>query len=143
MIQIGIENIYPLDLLNINIPKSIKLAKKLEYFKDELGVLYIGKTIKDKLGSLHIGKAAGAVASKIIRVRKSIARFYSELHQKQKEDLKILYRGRGRMAPPQDWRPRSHREGRKGLRGHEMRLRAARKPRKMRSVPIRKIVFNP
>ena len=51
--------------------------------------------LKTELGSLRVAKVTGGAASKLSKirvVRKSIARVYIVMHQKQKENLRKLYR---------------------------------------------------
>ena len=51
--------------------------------------------LKTELGSLKVAKVTGGAASKLSKirvVRKSIARVYIVMHQKQKENLRKLYR---------------------------------------------------
>ena len=53
--------------------------------------------LKTELGSLKVAKVTGGAASKLSKirvVRKSIARVYIVMHQKQKENLRKLYRVR-------------------------------------------------
>ena len=56
--------------------------------------------LKTELGSLRVAKVTGGAASKLSKirvVRKSIARVYIVMHQKQKENLRKLYRVRNRL----------------------------------------------
>ncbi len=51
--------------------------------------------LKTELASLRVAKVTGGAASKLSKirvVRKSIARVYIVMHQKQKENLRKLYR---------------------------------------------------
>ena len=51
--------------------------------------------LKTELGSLKVAKVTGGAASKLSKirvVRKSIARVYIVMHQKQKENLRKMYR---------------------------------------------------
>jgi large subunit ribosomal protein L35e len=53
--------------------------------------------LKTELASLRVAKVTGGAASKLSKirvVRKSIARVYIVMHQKQKENLRKLYRVR-------------------------------------------------
>ncbi len=57
--------------------------------------------LKTELASLRVAKVTGGAASKLSKirvVRKSIARVYIVMHQKQKENLRKLYRVRGLCA---------------------------------------------
>merc|ERR1712113_760355 len=67
-------------------------------------------------GSLRVAKVTGGAASKLSKirvVRKSIARVYIVMHQKQKENLRKLYRGK--KYKPLDLRPKKTRAIRKAL----------------------------
>merc|ERR1711862_877021 len=62
--------------------------------------------LKTELGSLKVAKVTGGAASKLSKirvVRKSIARVYIVMHQKQKENLRKLYRSEIQTfgSPPQ------------------------------------------
>jgi large subunit ribosomal protein L35e len=51
--------------------------------------------LKTELGSLRVAKVTGGAASKLSKirvVRKSIARVYIVMHQKQKENLRKFYK---------------------------------------------------
>lgn len=53
--------------------------------------------LKTELSSLRVAKVTGGAASKLSKirvVRKSIARVYIVMHQKQKENLRKLYKVR-------------------------------------------------
>merc|ERR1712190_155021 len=73
-----------------------------------------------------MGVTGGAASklSKIRVVRKSIARVYIVMHQKQKENLRKLYRGK--KYKPLDLRPKKTRAIRKALTPHEKNLKTAR-----------------
>merc|ERR1712223_977494 len=95
--------------------------------------------LKTELGSLRVAKVTGGAASKLSKirvVRKSIARVYIVMHQKQKENLRKLYRGE--KYKPLDLRPKKTRAIRKALTPHEKNLKTAREMKKMRSFPQRK-----
>ena len=56
--------------------------------------------LKTELGSLQVAKVTGGAASKLSKirvVRKSIARVYIVMHQKQKENLRKFYKVRKRV----------------------------------------------
>merc|ERR1712038_828670 len=106
--------------------KKEELTKQLEEFKTELG-------------SLRVAKVTGGAASKLSKirvVRKSIARVYIVMHQKQKENLRKLYRGK--KYKPLDLRPKKTRAMRKALTPHEQNLKTARELKKIRAFPQRK-----
>merc|ERR1712113_937005 len=95
--------------------------------------------LKTELGSLRVAKVTGGAASKLSKirvVRKSIARVYIVIHQKQKENLRKLYRGK--KYKPLDLRPKLTRAMRKALTPHEKSLKTAKELKKMRAFPQRK-----
>merc|ERR1712061_397881 len=95
--------------------------------------------LKTELASLRVAKVTGGAASKLSKirvVRKSIARAYIVMHQKQKENLRKLYRGK--KYKPLDLRPKKPRAIRKALTPHEKSLKTARELKKIRSFPQRK-----
>merc|ERR1712235_69266 len=101
------------NFINIKMPKikcSDLRTKKIEDLKTELG-------------SLRVAKVTGGAASKLSKirvVRKSIARVYIVMHQKQKENLRKLYRSK--KYKPLDLRPKKTRAMRKALTEHEKSL---------------------
>merc|ERR1712059_46532 len=95
--------------------------------------------LKTELGSLRVAKVTGGAASKLSKirvVRKSIARVYIVMHQKQKENLRKLYRGK--KYKPLDLRPKKTRAMRKALTTYEKSLKTAREMKRIRSFPQRK-----
>merc|ERR1712111_300584 len=95
--------------------------------------------LKTELGSLRVAKVTGGAASKLSKirvVRKSIARVYIVMHQKQKENLRKL--SRGKKYKPLDLRPKKTRAIRKALSAHEKSLKSAKELHKLRSFPQRK-----
>merc|ERR1712025_143751 len=95
--------------------------------------------LKTELGSLRVAKVTGGAASKLSKirvVRKSIARVYIVMHQKQKENLRKLYKGK--KYKPIDLRPKKTRAIRKALTQHEKKLKTAKEMKKMRAFPPRK-----
>merc|ERR1712126_796678 len=94
---------------------------------------------KEELAKLRVAKVTGGAASKLSKirvVRKSIASVYIVMHQKQKENLRKLYRGK--KYKPLDLRPKKTRAIRKALTPHEKNLKTAREMKKMRAFPQRK-----
>merc|ERR1712098_685960 len=72
--------------------------------------------LKTELAQLRVAKVTGGVASKLSKirvVRKSIARVYIVMHQKQKENLRKFYKGK--KYKPLDLRPKKTRALRKAL----------------------------
>ena len=67
----------------------MKRNKKKEELTKQL------EDLKTELASLRVAKVTGGAASKLSKirvVRKAIARVYIVMHQKQKENLRKLYR---------------------------------------------------
>jgi large subunit ribosomal protein L35e len=84
-------------------------------------------------------KVTGGAASKLSKirvVRKSIARVHIVMHQKQKENLRKLYKNK--KYKPLDLRPKKTRAIRKALTGHEKSLKTAKTLRRLRAFPVRK-----
>merc|ERR1711937_384108 len=95
--------------------------------------------LKTELAQLRVAKVTGGAASKLstIRVvRKSIARVYIVMHQKQKENLRKFYKGK--KYKPLDLRYKKTRAMRKALTTHEKSLKTAKELRKMKAFPQRK-----
>merc|ERR1711877_21694 len=124
------------NFINIKMPK-IKCSELRNKKKEELTKQL--EDLKTELGSLRVAKVTGGAASKLSKirvVRKSIARVYIVMHQKQKENLRKLYRGK--KYKPLDLRPKKTRAMRKALTPHEKNLKTAKELRKMRAFPQRK-----
>ena len=86
--------------------------------------------LKTELGSLRVAKVTGGAASKLSKirvVRKSIARVYIVMHQKQKENLRKFYKGKKYI--PLDLRPKKTRAIRKALTPHEASLKTLKETR--------------
>ena len=95
--------------------------------------------LKTELGSLRVAKVTGGAASKLSKirvVRKSIARVYIVMHQKQKENLRKFYKGKKYI--PLDLRPKKTRAIRKALTAHEAGLKTAKEHRRLKAFPQRK-----
>merc|ERR1712029_1340608 len=95
--------------------------------------------LKTELGSLKVAKVTGGAASKLSKIRvvtKYIARVNIVIHQKQKENLRKLYRSK--KYKPLDLRPKKTRAIRKALTPHEKSIKTAKELRKMRAFPQRK-----
>merc|ERR1712045_38810 len=124
------------NFINIKMPKikcSDLRTKKKEELTKQLDDL------KTELGSLKVAKVTGGAASKLSKIRvvtKSIARVNIVMHQKQKENLRKLYRGK--KYKPLDLRPKKTRAIRRALTPHEKSLKTLRELRKMRAFPQRK-----
>merc|ERR1712080_687263 len=121
---------------NIKMPK-IKCSDLRTKKKEELTKQL--EDLKTELGSLKVAKVTGGAASKLSKirvVRKSIARVYIVMHQKQKENLRKLYKGK--KYKPLDLRPKKTRAMRKALTPHEKNLKTARELKRIRAFPKRK-----
>ena len=95
--------------------------------------------LKTELGSLRVAKVTGGAASKLSKirvVRKSIARVYIVMHQKQKENLRKFYKGKKYI--PLDLRPKKTRAIRKALTPHEASLKTLKETRRLKAFPMRK-----
>ena len=76
-------------LLQVKVKCSDLRNKKKEELTKQL------EDLKTELASLRVAKVTGGAASKLSKirvVRKAIARVYIVMHQKQKENLRKLYR---------------------------------------------------
>merc|ERR1711997_30050 len=103
-----------------------ELSKKLEELKNELATLKVAK----------VTGGAASKLSKIRIVRKSIARVYIVMHQKQKENLRKFYKGKKYI--PLDLRPKKTRAIRKALTPHEQSLKTRKEEFALRRFPQRK-----
>merc|ERR1712060_779898 len=115
---------------------SVLRTKKKEELTKQL------EELKTELGELRVATVTGGAASKLSKirvVRKSIARVYIVMHQKQKENLRKLYRGK--KYKPLDLRPKKTRAIRKALTPHERNLKTSKELRKMRTFPQRKFAI--
>ena len=95
--------------------------------------------LKTELAQLRVAKVTGGAASKLAKirvVRKSIARVHIVMHQKQKENLRKLYKNK--KYKPLDLRPKKTRAIRKAFTGHEQSLKTAKTLRRLRAFPVRK-----
>merc|ERR1712165_19582 len=95
--------------------------------------------LKTELASLRVAKVTGGAASKLSKiriVRKSIARVYIAMHQKQKENLRKFYKNKKYI--PLDLRPKKTRAIRKALTTHEASLKTRKEERTARRFPMRK-----
>merc|ERR1711890_184133 len=82
--------------------------------------------LKTELAQLRVAKVTGGAASKLSKirvVRKSVARVYIVMHQKQKENLGKFYRGK--KYKPLDLRPKKTRAIRKALTPYEKGIKTA------------------
>ncbi|BES88963.1 unnamed protein product [Nesidiocoris tenuis] len=95
--------------------------------------------LKTELTNLRVAKVTGGAASKLSKirvVRKAIARVYIVMHQKQKENLRKLFKGK--KYKPLDLRPKKTRAMRRALTKHEKKLKTPKEIRKRSIFPLRK-----
>nr|ALS05256.1 60S ribosomal protein L35 [Tortanus forcipatus] len=95
--------------------------------------------LKMELAQLRVAKVTGGAASKLSKIRvmrKSIARVHIVMAQKQKENLRKLYKNK--KYKPLDLRPKKTRAIRKALTRHEAGLKTAKELRRLRAFPVRK-----
>merc|ERR1711864_1508 len=93
--------------------------------------------LKTELAQLRVAKVTGGAASKLSKirvVRKSIARVYIVMNQKQ--NLRKFYKGK--KYKPLDLRPKKTRAIRKALSTYEKSLKTSKTLHMMRSFPQRK-----
>merc|ERR1712135_48299 len=124
------------NFINIKMPK-IKCSDLRTKKKEELTKQL--EDLKTELGSLKVAKVTGGAASKLSKiriVRKSIARVYIVMHQKQKENLRKFYKNKKYI--PLDLRPKKTRAIRKALTTHEASLKTRKEERTARRFPMRK-----
>merc|ERR1712234_74662 len=121
------------NFINIKMPK-IKCSDLRTKKKEELTKQL--EDLKTELGSLKVAKVTGGAASKLSKIRvvsKSIARVYIVMHQKQKENLRKLYRSK--KYKPLDLRPKKTRAMRKALTKHEQNLKTRKEVRRISKFP--------
>ncbi|KAF4531979.1 hypothetical protein B566_EDAN017410 [Ephemera danica] len=106
--------------------------------KDKKELLKQLEELKTELTNLRVAKVTGGAASKLSKirvVRKAIARVYIVMHQKQKENLRKLYKNR--KYKPLDLRPKKTRAIRRKLTKHESRIKTKKEICKLRKNPPR------
>ncbi|XP_063233917.1 large ribosomal subunit protein uL29 isoform X2 [Bacillus rossius redtenbacheri] len=107
--------------------------------KDKKELLKQLEELKMELTNLRVAKVTGGAASKLSKirvVRKAIARVYIVMHQKQKENLRKLFKNK--KFKPLDLRPKKTRAIRRALTKHERRIKTVKEIRKRRAHPPRK-----
>merc|ERR1711973_348751 len=127
---------FPLNRLCDKMPR-VKCSELRNKKKEELTKQL--DDLKTELGSLKVAKVTGGAASKLSKiriVRKPIARVYIVMHQKQKENLRKLYKNKKYI--PLDLRPKKTRAIRKALTEHEKSLKTRKEERTLRKFPMRK-----
>ncbi|KAJ9596349.1 hypothetical protein L9F63_012624 [Diploptera punctata] len=107
--------------------------------KDKKELLKQLDELKTELTTLRVAKVTGGAASKLSKirvVRKAIARVYIVMHQKQKENLRKLFKNK--KYKPLDLRPKKTRAMRRALTPHEKNIKTAKEIRKRLAFPLRK-----
>nr|CAG4641417.1 EOG090X0NXS [Eulimnadia texana] len=112
--------------------RDLRIKKKEELLKqlDDL---------KKELSQLRVAKVTGGAASKLAKirvVRKSIARVLIVMNQKQKENLRKLYKNK--KYKPLDLRPKKTRAIRRALTKYESGRKTSKELRQTRAFPMRK-----
>ncbi|XP_046403493.1 60S ribosomal protein L35 [Ischnura elegans] len=95
--------------------------------------------LKTELTTLRVAKVTGGAASKLSKirvVRKAIARVYIVMHQKQKENLRKLFKGK--KYKPLDLRRKKTRAMRRALSRSESKIKTRKEIRKRMIYPQRK-----
>ncbi|XP_065202708.1 large ribosomal subunit protein uL29 [Planococcus citri] len=94
--------------------------------------------LKTELANLRVAKVTGGAASKLSKirvVRKAIARVYIVMHQKQKENLRKLFKNK--KYKPLDLRPKKTRALRRALTKKERNIKTMKQIRKNQAFPPR------
>merc|ERR1712126_648150 len=106
--------------------KKEELLKQLDELKKELSQLRVAK----------VTSGAASKLSKIRVVRKSIVRILIVMNQKQKENLRKLYKNK--KYKPLDLRSKRTRAMRRALTPHEKGMKTSKQLRDNRAFPMRK-----
>nr|CAG4649900.1 EOG090X0NXS [Scapholeberis mucronata] len=106
--------------------KKEELLKQLDELKKELSQLRVAK----------VTSGAASKLSKIRVVRKSIARVLIVMNQKQKENLRKVYKNK--KYKPLDLRSKRTRAMRRALTPHEKSKKTSKELRRCRAFPMRK-----
>ncbi|XP_043495527.1 60S ribosomal protein L35 [Polistes fuscatus] len=107
--------------------------------KDKKELLKQLDELKTELTSLRVAKVTGGAASKLSKirvVRKAIARVYIIMHQKQKENLRLLFKNN--KYKPLDLRPKKTRAIRRKLTPYQASKKTLKEIRKQSIYPLRK-----
>nr|CAG4644523.1 EOG090X0NXS [Lepidurus arcticus] len=111
-------------------------TKKKEELEKQL------EELKKELSQLRVAKVTGGAASKLSKirvVRKSIARVLIVMNQKQKENLRKLYKNK--KYKPLDLRPKKTRAMRRALTPYEKSLKTKKEWSKLQTYPQRKFAI--
>ncbi|CAH0395435.1 unnamed protein product [Bemisia tabaci] len=110
--------------------------------KDKKELEKLLNDLKTELSQLRVAKVTGGAASKLSKikiVRKSIARIFIVMHQKQKENLRKLYKNK--KYKPLDLRPKKTRAIRRRLSKRETNAKTLKQIRKTSIFPPRKFAL--
>uniref|UniRef100_A0ABD2VXI6 Large ribosomal subunit protein uL29 n=1 Tax=Trichogramma kaykai TaxID=54128 RepID=A0ABD2VXI6_9HYME len=106
--------------------------------KDKKELLKGVAELQTELMNLRVAKVTGGAASKVARirdVRKAIARTYIVMNQKQKENLRLLFKNK--KYKPLDLRPKKTRAIRRQLTPHQASRKTMKEIRKKSAFPKR------
>ncbi|CAB0031006.1 unnamed protein product [Trichogramma brassicae] len=106
--------------------------------KDKKELLKGVAELQTELMNLRVAKVTGGAASKIAKirdVRKAIARTYIVMNQKQKENLRLLFKNK--KYKPLDLRPKKTRAIRRQLTPHQASRKTMKEIRKNSAFPQR------
>ncbi|XP_014233313.1 60S ribosomal protein L35-like [Trichogramma pretiosum] len=106
--------------------------------KDKKELLKGVAELQTELMNLRVAKVTGGAASKVARirdVRKAIARTYIVMNQKQKENLRLLFKNK--KYKPLDLRPKKTRAIRRQLTPHQASRKTMKEIRKNSAFPKR------
>ncbi|KYM85030.1 60S ribosomal protein L35 [Atta colombica] len=107
--------------------------------KDKRELMKQLEQLKTELTTLRVAKVTGGAASKLSKirvVRKAIARVYIIMHQKQKGNLRLLYKNK--KYKPLDLRPKKTRALRRVLTPYQASRKTLKEIRKRSTYPQRK-----
>ncbi|XP_043474176.1 60S ribosomal protein L35 [Leptopilina heterotoma] len=110
--------------------------------KDKKELKKLLEEFKHELMSHRVAKVTGGSASKLSKIRvlrKAIARVHIVMHQKQKENLRLLYKNK--KYKPLDLRPKKTRAIRRKLTPYQANLKPLKAVRKMSTFPQRKFAL--
>ncbi|XP_014223323.1 60S ribosomal protein L35-1-like [Trichogramma pretiosum] len=107
--------------------------------RDKTALLKQLDELKTELTTLRVAKVTGGAQNKLSKirlVRKAIARTMIVMHQKQKENLRLLYKNKKYI--PLDLRPKKTRAIRKKLTPHQASHKTIKEVRRRSAFPQRK-----
>ncbi|XP_074088168.1 large ribosomal subunit protein uL29-like [Macrotis lagotis] len=90
--------------------------------------------LKVELSQLRVAKVTGGAASKLSKIRKSIAQVLTVINQTQKENLRKFYKGK--KYKPLDLWPKKTRAMSRRLNKHEESLKTKKQQKKKHLYPL-------